>query len=107
MNTVKLAPAIEQTVLLVCSQGLFHDRLILLRLQRAGGIHGPASGCELPQSCSQNRYLPRMQPRQVFGFEPPLDLGIARQCARAGAWDVSQHAVESTFRSQRGGVAGD
>ncbi len=73
----------------------FHDLLIFFRLQRTSGIHQSSSGRDLLHCRPQNRQLAPVQVGEILGLQSPLDLGIVRQSAGAGAGHVGQNAIKA------------
>jgi len=83
----------------------FDDRFVFLTLQRTRGIDEPPANRKPGQRGLQDGHLPRLKIEQVFGFEPPLDLGVARQSACTGAGNVGQYARERAREWQVASVA--
>src|SRR5208282_4039167 len=82
----------------------FHDCLVFLTLQRTRGIHEPPTNGKLGQRGFQYGHLTRLKIAQVFSFEPPLDLRIARQCAGARARNIGEDTVECAREWQMASV---
>src|ERR1017187_5106915 len=72
----------------------FYHRFVFLALQRARGINEPPANRKLGKRGLQDGHLPRLKIKQVFGFKPPLDLGVASQSAGAGTRNVGKDTVE-------------
>src|SRR5712692_4542730 len=79
-------------------------RFVLLRFERASGIHEPPSRSERLQRPGQYGLLPQGEVVDVRQPELPLDFGIASQRPGAGARHVHEDPVEA--RGERKGSGG-
>jgi hypothetical protein len=89
---------------LVFAKNFFDDVFVLFCLQGTGGINQAAVGSEVRERRAQDGNLPAMEFRQVFWSQAPLDFGITRERAGAGAGDVGQDAVIGTVERELAGI---
>lgn len=82
----------------------FHNGLILLRLQRTGGVNEAAARGQTGQPDFQDRYLPRLLAVEVGFVDPKADLRIAGHGAGAAARHVTEDELVFGIEAQRGGI---
>src|ERR1017187_4460070 len=78
-----------------------HHRLVLFRLQRAGGVYQQAARGKGRARVSQQRGLAAGQIFEIGRTEAPLDLGVAAQGSGAGAGRIHQNPVETAAERER------
>ena len=72
----------------------FYNALVLLGLERAGGVNETASGGESACGAGEDVALAGGLASEFFGAEVVADFGIACKCAGTGARDVAKDQVE-------------
>src|SRR5437879_502145 len=75
------------------------DGFVLFGFEGASGVEQAAPGLKVIEGAREDFALAGLKRSEIVGAKPPLDFGVAREGAGAGAGGVDENAVE--FRVER------
>src|ERR1700691_1807527 len=100
----QFAPKIVDNEFRCAIENRLDHGIVLLGLQRTGGINEPPANRKPPQRGLKDADLPRLEIFKIFDFKAPFNLRIARKSVSAGARDVGEDAIEYTREWQHASI---